>query len=154
MSDRYVATLRKEVLNLIAAPGSGGHVHFDHPAFDGLVPQFDDVAWVDFSLATADALLDSPRPVAILVELGKWPDLAEPFDITRLTSLEYDAPPAVYDLSAGSAYANRGSSGLFSDAVPQPRRGNSWISWHRDGDAELGVISLLHETVPPLLSRP
>jgi hypothetical protein len=136
------------VASLIESPGVGGHVHFDDPEFDGLVPGFTDVAWLD--IARDAAWVASRFNTRVVdVPLGSWPQLPSPFRIDHLTRLEPWVPPGLYVLTGDfSAYDQRLQSGSHSDDIENVQGAKGWLGAHLDAEPDPHVwrVSLMLET--------
>jgi hypothetical protein len=148
MSDLEM-TLLEVARELARNPGTGGHVHFDDPAFHGEVPDFTDVAWITKAAWMAERLSGLDARFLVVVPLGEWPSAPPGLALESLTRLHPWEPPALYILTSGSAFDERRTNDWFSDEVPQAHGIAGWLRAYRAEDATGGSawrVSLAYET--------
>jgi hypothetical protein len=148
---RAVERAALELANEPEQPTTDLHIHFSHPRFSGLVPESTDIAWLSLAATAADVVAQMDGDYLIVVPLGEWEQLPEPFDLDSLKSLSPSDPPSIHVLRAGSAFAIRGShspGAWYRDVASTPSGALGWISGYRDDDAGVWRASLMYETVP------
>lgn len=130
---------------------SDAHIHFDHPSFAGLVPEFTDPQWVEYAAVAADVLRLVPGDFLVVVPLDEVEDYPDVFEPDSLISLHPWEPPSIHLLRRGSAFAIRAShspDAWFRDLAQSSDGVRSWISGYRDDDERICRLSLMYETLP------
>jgi hypothetical protein len=130
---------------------SDAHVHFDHPRFAGLVPEFTDPEWVRVAPVAADVLSLMPGDFLVYVPLDQVEEFSDAFQLDSLTSLRPWEPPSIHLLRSGSAFEMRGThspGAWFRDLAPSSEGARGWISSYRADDEPVCRLSLMYETLP------
>ncbi len=152
MSESFEAAVESVGRDLVATGRVGSHVHFDDPEFRGLIPPFNDAAWMKLAASAASVLSNLPCRILVDVPLGEWESPPQPARLLSLTELVPWEPPAIYLLNEDrSALAHRSIRGWYSDEAPATSGARGWFGGYLgeiQDRARKWRISLMYETDP------
>jgi hypothetical protein len=139
--------------DLVNAGGTGSHVHFDNPEFAGLVPPFEDTAWIELAKSIVAVALRFSDRILVDIPVGSWKKPPSRGDLVSLRALNNWEPPGIYLVPEGeSAFDHRITRGWYSDEAPKVAGANGWWGGYLDSNSPTGPIwriSLLYETKRP-----
>jgi hypothetical protein len=148
------SALRQVVANAVSdltrAGGTNSHIHFDTPEFEGVVPAFEDTAWVDLAREIIAEAGRHSNHILVDVPVGSWHVPPSREELTSLKSLAPWEPPGIYLLPDGeSAFDHRLKRGWHLDYAPSVDGATGWWAGHLDHDtpgAPIWRVSLRYET--------
>jgi hypothetical protein len=141
------------VADLMAAGGSGTHVHFDDPQFAGLIPPFEDRGWIELARLIITVASRVSDRILVDVPVGSWQKPPSLEEIAALESLAGWELPGIYLVpEGGTAFDHRTTRGWYSDGAPQVQGAKGWWGGYLDSESREGPewrISLLYESTAP-----
>ncbi len=123
-------------------------MHFDDPVFDGLVPSFDDTAWVSLALEAAIEARTLDAKAVVAVPVAEDPVRPASLTLTSISRLDPWEPPGIYLLPAGSSAWLQRRAVWHSDEVTTTDGILGWVAATpiRDNGPTVWRVTLYYET--------
>jgi hypothetical protein len=133
---------------MIRSGGSGTHVHFDDPVFDGLVPSFEHASWLSLGLDAAIEAHTIGVRVVVAVPIAENSMRPASLTLAATTRLDPWEPPGIYLLPVGSSAWSQRQAVWHSDEVATADGIHGWVAAtpiHDEGPT-VWHVTLYYET--------